>query len=64
MYKVSVVIPLFNQGDYILDTLESVYNQTYEKIEIIVVNDGSTEKSTLEQISKIKKMRKLLFLIR
>jgi len=42
--KVSVIIPSFNRFKYLLNTITSVKNQTYENIEIIVVNDGSTEK--------------------
>ncbi len=45
---VSVVIPSFNRLDYLLRAIESVFNQTYSKTEIIVVNDGSTEEGYLE----------------
>lgn len=42
---VSVVIPCYNAERWILETLESVKRQTYRNIEIIVVNDGSKDKS-------------------
>ncbi|RYY06310.1 MAG: glycosyltransferase family 2 protein [Sphingobacteriaceae bacterium] len=42
---VSVLIPLYNSQDYILETLNSVKNQTYKNIEIIVVDDGSNDNS-------------------
>ncbi len=42
---ISVVIPLYNKEKYISQTLESVFNQTYQQFEVIVVNDGSTDKS-------------------
>ena len=41
----SVVIPLYNKQNYIEETLESVFNQTFENFEIIIVNDGSTDNS-------------------
>lgn len=45
MYKVSIVMPMYNQEKYIAECLNSVINQTLQDIEIIVVNDGSTDKS-------------------
>lgn len=41
--KVSVVIPAFNQSAYLLLALESAQNQSYKNLEIIVVDDGSTD---------------------
>lgn len=42
---VSVIIPCFNAEKFIGETLESVMNQTYQEIEVIVVDDGSTDAS-------------------
>lgn len=48
MDKVSVVIPSFNRFLYLLNTIESIKKQTYNNIEIIVVNDCSTQKEYYE----------------
>lgn len=43
--KVSVIIPLYNTPTYIRKCIESCLNQTLKEIEIIVINDGSTDES-------------------
>ena len=50
---VSVIIPTFNEEDTIGDCLESILHQTYKDIELIVVDDGSSDK-TLKIVSKTK----------
>ena len=51
--KISVIIPLYNQGHFLGKAVESVINQTYQNFEIIIVNDGSTDNS-LDLAEKIK----------
>ena len=41
--KVTVIIPAFNVEDYIYDCLISLVKQTLKEIEIIIINDGSTD---------------------
>ena len=45
MIKTSVVIPVYNTGIYLEECIGSVYNQTQREIEVIAVNDGSTDDS-------------------
>ena len=45
MNKVSVIIPCYNKAPYVKEAIESVINQTFSDIEIIVVNDASTDNS-------------------
>lgn len=43
MYKISIIIPIYNVEEYLPQCLESVIRQTYPDLEIILVNDGSTD---------------------
>jgi len=55
MFVVSIIIPCYNQGKYLDETLSSVFFQTYKTWECIIVNDGSvdnTEKIALDWCKK------------
>lgn len=45
MTKISIIIPIYNTGKYLTKCLDSVINQTLKDLEIICVNDGSTDNS-------------------
>ncbi len=62
MIKTSVIIPMYNIEDYIGETLESVFRQTQKEIEIIVVDDGSTDGS-LEIVKNYQKEHNNLIIV-
>lgn len=45
MVKVSIIVPVYNSEKYIEKCIESLINQTYQNIEILIINDGSTDNS-------------------
>ena len=61
MKKVSIIIPCFNQEEYIKEAIESALNQTYKNIEIICVNDGSDDNSAEIIKSLADKYKNILF---
>lgn len=58
---VSIVIPVYNCAEYIGECIDSVAEQTYDNIEIIVVNDGSKDGSENIIKDKKKKYRNILY---
>ena len=62
MYKVSIIIPVYNVEQYLAQCLDSVINQTYKNIEIICVNDCSLDNSfkILDEYSKNDKRIKII----
>lgn len=61
--KVTIVIPVYNVGDYIENGLASCINQTYSNIEIIVVDDGSTD-STASRIENQSSLDERIILLK
>lgn len=57
---VSICIPMYNSEKYITDTIESLINQTYKEIEIIIIDDGSEDKS-VDMVNNIKDSRIRLY---
>jgi glycosyltransferase involved in cell wall biosynthesis len=51
MPLVSVIIPCYNDGHYLDDSVASARQQTFGDIEIIIVNDGSTDTGTIEKLA-------------
>mgnify|MGYP001042621039 CR=1 FL=1 len=47
MKKISIIVPIYNVDQYLEECLTSITNQKYENIEIILVNDGSTDQSKI-----------------
>ena len=45
MAKVSLIVPIYNSSKYLKKCLDSLVNQTLKDIEIILINDGSTDDS-------------------
>ena len=43
--KISVIIPVYNGQNYLREAIDSVFTQTYKNYEMIVVDDGSTDKT-------------------
>jgi hypothetical protein len=49
--KVSIIIPVYNGSDYLKEAIESAITQTYKNIEVLVINDGSTDNGETEKIA-------------
>lgn len=54
---VSIIIPCHNYGSYLLDAIDSARSQTYPHVEIIVVDDGSTDEYTKEVLKTLSEIK-------
>jgi glycosyltransferase involved in cell wall biosynthesis len=61
-FLVSVIIPAHNEERFIKETIDSILSQTYKKFEIIVVNDGSKDK-TVQIVKELMKKEKRIKLV-
>src|SRR5699024_1725724 len=59
---VSIVVPIFNSEKYLDETISSILSQTYKNIELILVNDGSTDRS-LEICTNYEKTDERVFVV-
>jgi glycosyltransferase involved in cell wall biosynthesis len=57
MKLISCVIPCYNHGAYLEEAVESVLAQSYSNLEIVIVNDGSTEPYTIDVLSSFDRPR-------
>jgi glycosyltransferase involved in cell wall biosynthesis len=61
MKKISIIIPTYNSSAYVEDAINCVLNQSYKNIEIIVIDDGSTD-NTEEILQKYSDDKKILYI--
>lgn len=62
MIKTSVIIPVYNTEPYLKECIESVFNQTQQEMEVIAINDGSTDDSWNILLEMKKKYPELMIL--
>ena len=55
---ISVIVPFYNSEKFIEQTIKSILNQTFPSYEILIIDDGSTNKMALEKLEQIKELDK------
>ena len=58
MEKVSIIMPCFNDGEYLRDTFDSIAAQTWKNIEVVVVDDGSTDVQTVQLLKQLEQEKR------
>ena len=59
---VSIIIPCFNSGNILRRAIDSILNQSWPSIQIVLVNDGSEDQETLEVFNSYKNLSQLLLI--
>lgn len=54
--QISVIMPFYNSKDYIYQTINSVLNQTYPYFELLIIDDGSKDKESLDLLNKLEQL--------
>jgi len=61
--RISIIVPYYNLGKYVNDTINSALSSDYENKEIIIINDGSNDERSLKVLEEIKKAHPFIKII-
>ena len=54
MTKVSIIVPIYNMELYLKECLDSILSQTLKEIEVVCIDDGSTDRSSVRKIREFR----------
>jgi len=60
-YSVSVILTVYNRSNLVIKAIKSVLNQSYKNFELIIIDDGSTDNTSVKIISFIKNLNNISF---